>query len=252
MNKKWGIVGLLIGLLLLVTACGQTEEEQGSTGVVDELTVIEVDLDVPELAEVGEVVTFSSAVTQGDDLVEDANEVIYEIWKEGQKEESVMIEADVQNGHIYLLDYIFDEEGLYHVQTHVTARGLHRMPTAQISIGDYNEGNDEVAEETGHEHSHENHDHHHDHHHDVEIETNLKDDKVVIHLIIDGEDYINGNVTFEMSKEGDEQTRWLDLTEVGDGVYELPHIEQYSGTYVVTVHIQDDELHEHIDITLDF
>ncbi|KHF40677.1 FixH family protein [Halalkalibacter okhensis] len=235
----------LVVLLSMLSACGQAEEEQGSVEV-DELTAIEVELEFPEFAEVGEVVTFNSSVTQGDDLVEDANEVIYEIWLEGQKEDSKMIEADVQNGHIYSLDHTFEEMGLYHVQTHVTARGMHRMPTGQIQIGDDN------GDTEDHSHEQEHEDHHDHHHYDVDIETEVKDDTLVVHIVVEGQKYEQGNVTLEMWQEDEDVRKWLDLSEIGDGVYELDDLEGLSGQYSVIVHIQDDELHEHVHAELTF
>jgi hypothetical protein len=248
-RKTIGIVALIVLFLIILTACGQTEEEQGSVELVDELTAIEVELDIPEFAEIGEAVTFNSIVTHGDDLVEDANEVIYEIWLDGQKEASIMVEADAQEGHIYSLDYTFEEAGVYHVQTHVTARGMHRMPTEQIQIGE-----EEITADHSHSHDQQhddNHAHHH-HHNDVDIDTELKNDRLVVQIVVEGDKYESGNVTFEMWQEEGEQRDWLDLFEVGNGVYELRDIEGLSGQYSVIVHIQDEELHEHVNMTLDF
>ncbi len=234
---------------MLVAACGATEEEQ-SGGALDELTPIEVDLDVPESAEIGVAVPFSSSVTQGEDLVEDASEVVYEIWIEGQKEQSELIEAEKQEGHVYLLDHTFEEAGLYHVQTHVTARGLHRMPTAQIQVGKIETSEEEELEE---DHSHE-HAHHHTHEHqkNIEIDTSVETDKrLVIHIAIEGIAYTGGAVTLEMWQAGDEQRQWLDLEEKDEGQFELHSIDEFSGTYSVIVHIQDEELHEHIEMELE-
>ncbi len=243
MKKNWFV--LIVVFLMVLVACGQMEEEQGGEALVDELKPIEVDLDIPETADVGEAVTFSSSVTQGEDLVDDASEVVYEIWLEGQKEQSEMIEADEQNGHAYLLTYTFEEAGLYHVQTHVTARGLHRMPTADIQVGDV-ERNEE-------EHPHENEqEQEHDHEADVAVDTSVEEDRIVIQIALEGSAYTGGNVTLELWQDGDEGRQWLDATEIGEGEYEVRNIEDFSGPYFVTVHIQDEEIHEHIDAELEF
>ncbi len=233
---------------MIISACGQEENKSGA--VVDELTVIEVELAVPEFAEVGEVVTFSSAVTQGDELVEDANEVVYEIWLEGQKETSELIEADHQEGHLYTLEYTFNEAGMYHVQTHVTARGLHRMPTVQIQVGEMESSVEEHKHEEVHENDH--HEHHHHHHHDVDVETELTSEQLRLHILVEGIEYTDGNVTLEMWQDGDEVRQWVDMKEVGNGFYQLENLEELQGEYMIIVHIQDDDLHEHIDLTLDF
>lgn len=145
---------LMFGLfaVFFLSACGQTDGD-----VKREPLPLEVELIVPERADVNEEVVFTSVVTQGDEGVEDASEVVYEIWKEGEKEESEMIEANEQEGHHYHLTYTFAEEGVYFVQTHVTARGLHTMPTAQIVVGDIEapaKTDDEEAEHHEHEHEH--------------------------------------------------------------------------------------------------
>ncbi|TWI57223.1 FixH family protein [Halalkalibacter nanhaiisediminis] len=253
MKKKWLIS--TVATCMVLAACGQNEEEQG-TAMVDELTPIEVELDVPEKAEIGEVVTFSSTVTQGDDLVDDANEVVYEVWLEGQKEESEMIEAKDQEGNIYLLNHTFEEEGLYHVQTHVTARGLHRMPTAQIQVGEVvqkEEPHEEGAHKNEDEPTHEKEQEHaHEHQADVEVTTEVQDDRLVIQIALENSAYTGGNVTLEMWQGNEEERKWLDANEVGDGEYEIRNVEELSGVYSAIVHIQDKQVHEHVDVTLEF
>ncbi|WP_332689248.1 FixH family protein [Halalkalibacter lacteus] len=247
MRINWFIS--VIATIMIVAACGQTEEEQGGADLVDELTPIEVELDVPESAEIGETITFSSSVTQGEDFVDDAREVVYEIWPEGQKEQSELIEAEEQEGHVYLLDHVFKEAGNYHVQTHVTARGLHRMPTSQIQVGEV-----ESHEQDEEDHSHED-GHHHEHEHRTEIDINTSIEgveRLVVQVAVEGLAYTGGDVTLEMWQDGDEQRQWLDLDEIEEGEFELRNIDEFSGTYYVIVHIQDEKLHEHFHIELEF
>lgn len=152
MKKRNWFIGSLLAAVLMLSACGQADDNQ--TAIIDESTPIEVELLVPETAELDEVVVFESVVTQGDDLVEDASEVVYEVWLEGQKEQSEMIEADEQDGHVYRLSHTFDEAGRYHVQTHVTARGLHMMPTKQIDVGEFEHDEAVIEEEEAGAHAH--------------------------------------------------------------------------------------------------
>src|SRR5690625_140540 len=81
------VTSIIFVCFLVLTACGGSN---GADDLLDESIPIEVELEVPESADPNEEVTFTSIVTQGDDLVDDATEVIYEIWLEGQKEESEM------------------------------------------------------------------------------------------------------------------------------------------------------------------
>ncbi|MFC0558738.1 FixH family protein [Halalkalibacter alkalisediminis] len=245
MKKLWPVA--LFVLLIGLVACGEEEPSRaGTEEIVDELTPIDVELMVPETAEVDEVVLFTSTVTQGDDVVEDANEVVYEIWMEGQREQSELIDADQQEGHIYSLKYTFTEVGVYHVQTHVTARGLHRMPTSQIQVGGAKENID------SHEEVHENEHQHQHQHSDVMIEERVEDDKLVIFVEVEGSPYKGAKVTIEMSSTEDEEVMWIDLVEADGGEYELLNIDGYSGAYFAIVHIEDDHIHEHVDIELNF
>lgn len=231
---------------LMLAACGQTN---GNDAVLDESTPIEVELEVPDIADPNEEVTFTSIVTQGDDLVDDATEVVYEIWQEGQKEESQMIEADEQVENKYMLTHVFAEDGLYHVQTHVTARGLHRMPVAQIEVGHVEDLPDNDSE--GEEEHHSEHEEH-SHSSDVNVETEMKNDRLSIQITLDGEPFTDGEVTLEAWQEGEEKHDWLDTTEIGDGEYELQDSKGLSGTYSVIVHITDEQVHEHEEIEVEF
>jgi hypothetical protein len=244
MKKCWYFT--LLAALFTISACGAGEEDH-TTETIDELAPIEVELSVPDTAEKGEPVTFSSEVFHGEDLVEDANEVVYEIWLEGQKENSELIEAE-QDGHVYLLEHVFNEGGLYHVQVHVTARGLHRMPTAQIRIGDVGEG------EQKHKHKHEKeHEHDHQHQHaNVHVDTALEQERLVMEIRVEGTPFRGGRVTLEMRKNNEESPQWLELTEVNPGEYQLLNSNKFTGSYHAIVHIEDEHLHEHVDIEIEF
>ncbi|NEU32608.1 hypothetical protein GN156_17950 [bacterium LRH843] len=241
MKKK--LVMIAAGCVLMLAACGKTGEDQPGENIVDEMTPIEVELDVPETADVNEEVMLKTTVTHGDDIVTDANEVVYEIWLEGQKEQGEMIEAVSQEENVYLLPHSFEEAGLYNVQTHVTARSMHRMPTAQIRVGDVEE-EVQVHEGDG-EHAH--------HEHSVAVvDAKVEDNRIAIHVELDGTAYTGGEVTLEMWQEGDEKHQWVDVTEVGDGEFEVQNIEDFSGTYSVVVHITDEHVHEHVEVSLEF
>ncbi|WP_368504712.1 FixH family protein [Alkalihalophilus sp. As8PL] len=249
------LVVSMITAMMVVSACGNSETDEMEMGNHDELAPLEVQLNVPEQVEVGEEVQFESIVTQGESLVDDADEVVYEVWLEGQKEASEMIEATDQEDNHYTLTHSFEEDGIYHVQTHVTARGLHTMPTSQIKVGEVKQ-TEEAAVHKGEdkEHAHEeSHDHHHQHA-DVEIDMEKTDHTVVFFIKVDDEVLENGVVTIEMMPQEGNQHIWLDTNEVGEGKYELKETDDYSGQYDAIIHIERDEdhLHEHTEVTLDF
>lgn len=165
MKKLFSLLSIIV--IFFLVACG-SNGGNNEESLLDESTPLDVELVVPEHAEVNEEVIFTSIVTQGNDKVEDADEVVYEIWEDGKKEESKMIEASEQDGHHYLLTHSFSEEGIYYVQTHVTARGLHTMPTKMIVIGDVEieEGHEPDIESHGHHDHHGHHDDDDEHHHE--------------------------------------------------------------------------------------
>lgn len=130
MMKKF--TWLLIPFLLLA-ACGT--EEEGSSGTGDLVEEIEVAFNTETQADPAEAVTLSVTVTQGDGAVEDADEVVYEVWQSGYRDASEMIPAKHTENGVYEADTSFDEEGLYYIQAHTTARSLHVMPKQEITVG---------------------------------------------------------------------------------------------------------------------
>lgn len=129
--KKIIWMAILFGVLLLA-ACGEDDESAGA-GPSTEL--IETEFNSPETAEPGEAMTLSVTVTQGEESVGDADEVVYEVWESGHREASEMVTAEHIGDGIYEAETSFDEEGLYFVQAHTTARRLHVMPIQEVTVG---------------------------------------------------------------------------------------------------------------------
>jgi len=107
MKKITGMMFMLLGLVL--TACSQPELEEEEPQFLDvNLTIM------PEKAEVNEEVTFEAKVTYGEEKVNDADEVKFEIWRANEENhETTVVEKGV-NG-IYKLNKTFNEEGTYYV-----------------------------------------------------------------------------------------------------------------------------------------
>ncbi|TWT00061.1 FixH family protein [Planomicrobium sp. CPCC 101079] len=128
--KKFAWLGLSI---LLLGACGTNEAETSGAGNTLEEVVVE--FNTGQTAEVGEEVTLSVTVTQGGEAVEDADEVVYEVWESGHRKDGEMITAEHTADGIYEAETVFEEEGLYYMQAHTTARRLHAMPKQEVTIG---------------------------------------------------------------------------------------------------------------------
>lgn len=134
--KRFLVTGSILALLTL-SACGTNEGKKSTT--IDEVPeAIEVDLSVPKTANVGDEVFFTAVVTQGGEIVEDADEVKFEVKNisSGEKE---MLEASLNEDKHYEIKYTFKTISTYDVTSHVQARGLHTMPTKQIAISDSKE-----------------------------------------------------------------------------------------------------------------
>lgn len=122
---------LLLMISFLCTACGN---DGATSTVTDRPEAIEVQVQMtPEEIHPDEEITIKAIVTQGDEKVDDANEVMFEIWKDGE-EEHEMIEASHQDGGIYAIETNFAEAGTYHVTAHTTARNMHVMPEVELKV----------------------------------------------------------------------------------------------------------------------
>lgn len=134
--KKWMIMMVITTLAVIAAACGaekaETESETNEAGAPEP---IEVALHVPEQTDINETVALEATVTQSGEAVSDADEVKFEVWKEGEKENSIMIDSVNDGEGVYTAEASFDEEAAYYVQVHVTARQMHRMPKTVVLVG---------------------------------------------------------------------------------------------------------------------
>lgn len=128
--KKWIV---LVLSLLLLAACA---EEDSSVGAGDTLEQVEVEFKTAETAEPGDELVLSAAVSQGGEAIEDADEVVFEVWESGDRGHSEMLEAAHTEGGVYEHTWTFEEEGLYFIQAHTTARRMHVMPKMELTVGD--------------------------------------------------------------------------------------------------------------------
>ncbi len=169
MQKKLAMFILLIMLSFGLAACNgnaETENNGSTEDAEEELAVLEVDLQVNDSIEAGETLDLLAEVTYGDEIVTDADEVEYEIWEKGEKDDSYFLEADNHEDGTYTAETTFDKDGIYHVQVHVTARDMHTMPEQEVTVGeggDYShveEEDDDHQEEMDHDDMHSDDDKH--------------------------------------------------------------------------------------------
>lgn len=169
MKKKLLVLFSILFLMVLV-ACGGGDEEaenddnhDSNNHEVDSLTPLEVDFQVPHHVDVNETVELIAVVTFGDDVVTDADEVVFEYWLQDQRDETSEMVDGVNNGDgSYSAEITFDSEGIYEMFAHTTARDQHVMPLKSIGVG---EGYEDHAPSDDVDHDH---DHDHDDDHDDE------------------------------------------------------------------------------------
>ena len=233
--------GLFLFIVILGTMVACSKEDDIITEVAPPES-LEVELTVTESVEVGETVKMAALVTQGDENVEDANEVVYEIWEEGKQDASEKIDSINEKQGIYSAETTFDHDGTFHIQVHVTARGLHTMPKKTVNVGDGGNYEEDAVEE---------------HHHETEgfsmnfmqpdgIEEG-SEQELIVQLELDAEPFEDASVRYEIWREGNpEKHDWVDAEELMAGEYSSSYTFLETDTYTIVVHVEDDkELHEH-------
>ncbi|WP_026688970.1 FixH family protein [Alteribacter aurantiacus] len=241
---------------VFIVACGgQDEEDTQSSDPLDNLGPIDVEVTMDSEGDPGDW-TLEALVSQEGDPVNNADEVVFEVWKQGEKEDSDMLEYEEVNDGVYSASYTFEEEGIYFVIPHVTAHGMHVMPTHELVIGDVDpdEHYHEAEEEQGHDHEdhgHESEPGHHHHSELVEVESNFddleRDAQIELTITEEGEGLEDARVQLEIWQHGDEVRTWVDADDEGNGNYTANHEFDEAGDYHVVIHIENDELHEHLD-----
>lgn len=232
MKKLFLIITLLN--LILIGCSASNEKDQTADDEMREM--IEVDLQVPEKANSNEEVEIRAHVTQGEENVEDAYEVKFEIWKSGEDHHD-MIDSKHSKDGVYPITYTFKEDGIYYIISHVTARGMHNMPKKEIIVGNPDDTSKEEE---------------HDHHSTVDFEFATNEEPIVNKEVIlqttikhGKEPLFSGNVTFEVWKEGEEKHHFISATDKGNGQYTATFTPTSDGTYHVNVHVKKDNIHDH-------
>lgn len=252
----------------MLTACGQEENNESGMQSVNDLNLdpLDAELLIPEEADPGEEVSLQVLVTQGEEQVDDASEVTFEVWMDGEKSESQMIEAELPGEEgVYEITHLFTEEKVYYIQPHVTARGSHVMPVGEIIVGDATV-EEESGEENGHidasddheESNHENGGHNDSLHEHLDLRWTTEEqasvnEEVTLSVEVDWKDdaWTDGRTQFEVWKHGDEQHEWLAAVEADSGSYETVHVFEETGEYHIIVHLEDEEIHEHVQFSIE-
>ncbi|QPC48141.1 FixH family protein [Mangrovibacillus cuniculi] len=123
---------LTCAAMITLTAC-----QKDTTREVQQM--VDVELEVPSDLAVKEESRLQATISQGGSPVDDADVVDFEIWVANNREESVWLSAEQVEKGKYEVTYEFTEDGVYFIQTHVTARDLHVMPVEEVEVGEVTE-----------------------------------------------------------------------------------------------------------------
>ncbi|MEW9670283.1 FixH family protein [Ammoniphilus sp. 3BR4] len=240
---------ILLGILLIpgiLIGCSQAPQEPE---IPEAPVPITVEFKVePELIKAGEIASLQVLVKQGEELVEDAQEVEFEIWKEGQEQHDI-VEAENQGKGIYSFMERFHEAGTYHVMYHVTARDMHDMKPMEVVVA----GEEQSLEHPAHEDSSAQHaqDHHHadvDIHYVPDKEAKVNQSQVFLAQILkDGKPLEGAVVRFEYWREDDSKHIFTDAYEGKSGEYAAEVALAEAGNYRVVTHVEKGDIHEHAE-----
>ena len=129
---------LLVALIitgLVIAACGTEEEVTHSDHQNEMMQEVIVEIQTAKELPVGEEVILSARVTQGDEAVNDADHVEFEVWESGLREDSIMIDGVLTEDGVYEAPFTFEHDGVYYMFAHTTARDLHVMPKQELIVG---------------------------------------------------------------------------------------------------------------------
>jgi hypothetical protein len=232
--KKW-LLATVIGVLAVSSACTNEKKEETKAETKVEVVNVEVKTN-PETIKVNEKIEVQAIVTQGTDKVTDAD-IEFEIAKKGEKGEKTV--GTHKADGVYVVEKIFDSEGVYEVTPHTNARGMHVMPKVEITVGN---GEHKAGAHGGHGAS----------------ETALhfmtpKDAKanahttLTMHVQHKKEALAGAKAKFEIWKEGQEKHEFVDAKETKAGEYQAVTKFPEAGTYNVKLHVEKGDIHEHTD-----
>ena len=129
--KKYILSLLLISIIL----SGCNEKDQ--TNAVDARmpAIVEVTFVNEDKLNVDEQVELSVQVKQGNEFVNDADEVMFEVWESGLRDQGKKVDGVLKKDGTYAASYTFDHDGVYYMFAHTTARSMHVMPKMKLIVG---------------------------------------------------------------------------------------------------------------------
>lgn len=236
-------VWMILACLFLAVGCSNQKENNQAVEKPIDVSVL-----LPSKGiNTNEDATLRAEVTQNGKVVSDADKVDFEIGKVGE-DSLVMLPGVNGKDGIYSTSYKFKDAGNYYVIAHVTARDQHTMPKIEFPVNNTTASNGNVqGNQTAHNEEH--------HHGDATIHLmgieNIKSNKenmFMIHIQTpEGKPVEKANVRIETWKDVNGKHDYTDAKESKPGEYEVNYTFKETGTNYVKVHVEKENLHEHIE-----
>ncbi|GAB6990084.1 FixH family protein [Paenibacillus pini] len=135
-NKSFlTVVGVII-LVFILSGCGSSSKSDGmdmDMGAMTDPITAELSWS-PQTAKVNEKVHIQVIVKQKDTNVDKADEVMFEISKEGDSSQHEKVAATNSGDGKFTLDKTFTSAGTYSITSHVTVGPQHTMPTKKLIV----------------------------------------------------------------------------------------------------------------------
>lgn len=131
MKKFWIATAMVTVLMVGCNGEGNVETNAGDVS----MHIVEVEILTPEQVNANEPVLLEAQVTQGDEFVNDADDVTFEVWESGLRNQGQMLDGVLTEDGKYIVEHTFSHDGVYYIYAHTNARGLHIMPKQQMTVG---------------------------------------------------------------------------------------------------------------------
>ncbi|WP_460318599.1 FixH family protein [Paenibacillus sp. YSY-4.3] len=143
--KRWTTAWLVL-MIVIIAGCSSGGSHTGMTDGIPEIIDVQIQSE-PEKLNPGEPASIQAKVTQGGEEVTDAKSVTFEVWLSGSDAHEMLEGTHAGNG-VYSIDKTFEQDGVYNVIAHVTARDMHNMPRKQLIVGEVPEDEIEQAKDS--------------------------------------------------------------------------------------------------------
>lgn len=132
--KKLMIILLLI-LFILSGCTGNESNEEHVEGLNPQMIEVHLSAEPEQMMPQERVEVLAKVTLDGKD-VNNADEVVFEFWKDGHSDQSEKIDGDFIGEGVYSTTKTFADKGVYYVVSHVTLREMHNMPRIKLVVGD--------------------------------------------------------------------------------------------------------------------